>query len=154
MLTTYKFENKSISLLYIDISEVWNFFYWENNILYNIKFVLTLLKSYSLQKLWYNLHYSFLFLQIILQQTHTGAWNLHSCPKLSLQPVLSFSSFVYNSSINELKNMKLRENICFEIINWILYYWSFRNNLQMNTNDFFLKKYVLKKEKILMFFGK
>ena len=79
---------------------------------------------------------------------------LHSCPKLSLQPVLSFSSFVHNSSINELKNMKLREKICFEILNRILYYWGFRNNLQMKTNDFFLKNYALKKVKILMFFGK
>ena len=39
-----------------------------------------------------------------------------SCPKLKLQPVLSFSSFVHNSSINENKNMKLRENICYEMI--------------------------------------
>ena len=42
---------------------------------------------------------------------------LHSCPKLKLQPVLSLSYFLHNSSINEHKNMKLRENICFEIIN-------------------------------------
>ena len=41
---------------------------------------------------------------------------IHSCPKLSLQPVLLFSSFVHNSSINELKNMKLRGSICYEII--------------------------------------
>ena len=41
---------------------------------------------------------------------------LHSCPKLKLQPVLSFSSFVDNPAINEHKNMKLRENICYEII--------------------------------------
>ena len=67
---------------------------------------------------------------------------IHSCPKLTLQPVLSFSSFVHNSSINEHMNMKLRENICFEIINWILYYWGSGNNLHMNPNDFFLKNYV------------
>ena len=42
---------------------------------------------------------------------------IHSCPKLKLQPVLPFSSFVYNSSTNEHKNMKLREYICFEIFN-------------------------------------
>ena len=42
---------------------------------------------------------------------------LHSYPKLKLQPVLSLSSFVHNSSINEHKNMKLRESICYEIIN-------------------------------------
>ena len=59
-----------------------------------------------------------------------------------------------NSSINEHKNMELKENICFEIINSILYYRGFGNNLQMNINDFFLKNYVLKKEKILMFFGR
>ena len=79
---------------------------------------------------------------------------LHSCPKLKLQPVLSFSSFVHNSSISEHKNMKLRKNVCFEIINLIIHYWGFGNNLQMNANDFFLKKYVLKKEKVLMCFGK
>ena len=38
-------------------------------------------------------------------------------PKLKLQAVLSFSSFVHNSSINEHKKMKLREYICFEIFN-------------------------------------
>ena len=32
--------------------------------------------------------------------------------------------------------------------------WGFGNNLQLDAKDFFLKKYVLKKEKILMFFGK
>ena len=42
---------------------------------------------------------------------------VHSCPKLKLQLVLSLSYFLHNSSINEHKNMKLRENICFEIIN-------------------------------------
>ena len=79
---------------------------------------------------------------------------VHWCPKLKLQPVLSFSSFVHNSSKNEHKNMKLRHNICYEMIYWILYYWGFGSNLQMNTNDFFLKNYILKKEKTLMFFGK
>ena len=47
--------------------------------------------------------------------------------------------------------MKLRENICFEVINQILYYWGFGNNLKVNINDIFLKNYVLKKAKILMF---
>ena len=50
----------------------------------------------------------------MLSEAAIHASILHSCPKLSLQPVLSFSSFVHNSLINELKNMKLRENICFE----------------------------------------
>ena len=36
---------------------------------------------------------------------------LHECPKLKLQLVLSFSSFVHNSLINEHKNMKLRERM-------------------------------------------
>ena len=81
-------------------------------------------------------------------------FKIHWCPKLKLQPLLSFSFFVQNSSIDECKNMKLRENICFEIINWILHYWGFGNNLQLNTIDFFLKNYVLKKVKILMFLGK
>ena len=35
---------------------------------------------------------------------------LHLCPKLKLRPILSLSSFVHNSLINEHKNMKLREN--------------------------------------------
>ena len=32
------------------------------------------------------------------------------------QSVLLLSSFVHNSSINEYKNMKLRENTCYEMI--------------------------------------
>ena len=43
--------------------------------------------------------------------------SIHWCPKLKLHPVSSFSSFEHNSPINEHKNMKLKENICFEIIN-------------------------------------
>ena len=43
--------------------------------------------------------------------------NVHSRPKLKLQPVLLFSSFMHNSSVNEHKNMKLRENICYKMIN-------------------------------------
>ena len=50
--------------------------------------------------------------------------------------------------------MKLRENICYEMIYSILYYWGFGSILQMNTNDLIVKNYVLKKEKTLMFFGK
>ena len=42
---------------------------------------------------------------------------IHSCPKLSLQPALSFSSVVHSSSVNEHKNMKLRENFYYEMIN-------------------------------------
>ena len=38
-------------------------------------------------------------------------------PKVKLQTALLFSSFVHNSSINELKNMKLSEHICYEMIN-------------------------------------
>ena len=41
---------------------------------------------------------------------------IHWCSKLKEQPVLSLTSFVHNSSVNEHKNMKLRENICYEMI--------------------------------------
>ena len=54
---------------------------------------------------------------------------IHSCPKLKLRPFLPFSSFVHKSSINEYKNMKLRENICYEMIYRIFYYWGFGSNL-------------------------
>ena len=37
--------------------------------------------------------------------------------QLKGQPVLLLSSFVHNSSINEHKNMKLRENTGYERIN-------------------------------------
>ena len=107
----------------------------------------------KLHKIWQLVHRVFILL--LKEHEHYWRWavllvywtsdpiieahnfKIHSCPKLKLRPVLPFSSFVQNSSINEYKNTKLRENICFEIINWILYYWGFRNNLQMNTNDFF-----------------
>ena len=64
-------------------------------------------------------------------------------------------ALVHNSSINEHKNMKLKEIFmtCYERINCNLYYWGFRNNLQTNTIDFSLKKYLLRKGKILIFFG-
>ena len=52
--------------------------------------------------------------------------------------VLLFSSFVHNSWINEYNNMKLRENICYEMINWILHYCGLRNNLQTNNNEILL----------------
>ena len=64
---------------------------------------------------------------------------LHWSKQLKDQPVLLLSFFVHNSFINEYKNMKLRENTCYEKIN--LYYWSFENNLQMNTSDFVLNIY-------------
>ena len=63
---------------------------------------------------------------------------IHSCLKLKLQPVLSFSSFVHNSSINEHKNMKLKKCICYEIINWTLHYCGFGNNLLTNNDEIFL----------------
>ena len=56
--------------------------------------------------------------------------NKINCPaKVTVQPALLLSSFVHNSSINELKNMKLSEHICYEMINWILYYCGFGNSL-------------------------
>ena len=54
---------------------------------------------------------------------------VHWCSELKVQPALLLSFFVHNSSINELMSMKLREHICYEKINWILYYCGFRNNL-------------------------
>ena len=58
-------------------------------------------------------------------------WNMHiHCPpKVKVQGALLFSSFVRNSSINEFKNMKLSEDICYEMINWISCYSGFENNL-------------------------
>ena len=52
------------------------------------------------------------------------------CPlKVKVHPALLFSSFVHNSSYNELKNMKLSEHICYEMINWILYLCGFGDSL-------------------------
>ena len=41
---------------------------------------------------------------------------LHCPPKVQVQPALLFSSFGHNSLMNELKNMKLSESICYEMI--------------------------------------
>ena len=41
----------------------------------------------------------------------------HCPPKVKVQPALLFSSFMHNSSINEHISIKLRENICYQIIN-------------------------------------
>ena len=49
--------------------------------------------------------------------------------KIKEQPVLSFFVFVHNSSISGHKNMKLRENVFYEMINWILHYCGFGKNL-------------------------
>ena len=38
-------------------------------------------------------------------------------PKVKVQAALLFSSFEHNSSMNELKNMKLNEHIYYEMIN-------------------------------------
>ena len=43
--------------------------------------------------------------------------HMHCPPKAKVQSTLLFSSFVHNSSINELKNTKLGEYICYEMIN-------------------------------------
>ena len=42
---------------------------------------------------------------------------LHCPPKVKVQPALLFSSFDHNYSLNELKNMKLSEHICYKMIN-------------------------------------
>ena len=54
---------------------------------------------------------------------------IHCSPKVTVQPALNFSSFGHNSSINELKNMKLCEHIYYEMIKWILYCCGFGNSL-------------------------
>ena len=54
---------------------------------------------------------------------------IHCPPKVKIHLPLLFSSFVYNSLINELKNIKLSEHICYEMINLILYYCGFVNDL-------------------------
>ena len=43
-------------------------------------------------------------------------FNIYWCSKLKEHPVLYFYSFVHNSSINERKNSKLRENNCYKRI--------------------------------------
>ena len=72
---------------------------------------------------------------------------IHWSKQLKGQPVLVLSSFVHNSSINEHRNMKLRENTCYERINWNWYCWGFGNYLQMNTVEFFLKNIYWEKGK-------
>ena len=47
--------------------------------------------------------------------------NIHWSNQLKDQHVLLLSSFVHNSSFNEHKNMKLRENTSKEMVNWNLY---------------------------------
>ena len=42
---------------------------------------------------------------------------IHSLSKVKVQSALLFSSFVHNSSINELNNTKLSEHIFNEMIN-------------------------------------
>ena len=60
---------------------------------------------------------------------------MHWSKRLNDQDDLLPSSFVHNSSVKEHKNMKLRENTFYEMINWILHYCGFRNNLQANDNE-------------------
>ena len=62
-------------------------------------------------------------------------YELHWSKQLKDQPVLLLSSFVHYSSITEHKNMKLKENIFYEMINRILHYRGFRNNMQTNNNE-------------------
>ena len=50
-------------------------------------------------------------------------------PKVKVQSILLFSYFVRNSSVNKLKNIKLSEHICYEMINWFLYNCGFGNSL-------------------------
>ena len=41
---------------------------------------------------------------------------IHCPPKVKVKPALLFPSFVHISSINELKNIKLNEHICYKMI--------------------------------------
>ena len=50
--------------------------------------------------------------------------------------------------------MKLRENTFYEMINYILHYCGFRNNLQTNNNEILLKNTFSNKSEIGMVFGK
>ena len=54
---------------------------------------------------------------------------MHCPPKVKVQPVLLFPSFVHDSSMNKLKSMKLNEHIRYEMINRIFYYCGFGNSL-------------------------
>ena len=72
------------------------------------------------------------------ERTVYGHWS----KQLKDQPVLLLYSFVPKTSIKKRKKLKLRENTCYEKINSNLYYWSFGNNLQINTVEFFLKNYL------------
>ena len=56
-------------------------------------------------------------------------WKINCPPKVKVEPALLFSSFMHNSSVKKLKNLKLSEHICYEVINSILYYSGFENNL-------------------------
>ena len=49
--------------------------------------------------------------KIFVNYENFWAQLIHWCSKFREQPVLLFSSFVHNSSFNEHKNMKLRENV-------------------------------------------
>ena len=54
---------------------------------------------------------------------------IHCSPKIKAQPALFFYSFVCNSSTKDIKNMRLPEHICYEMVNLILYYFGFGNKL-------------------------
>ena len=76
---------------------------------------------------------------------------IHSYPKLKLQPVLPLSSFLRNSSNKEYKNMKLRENICYEMINEFCIIVALRIICKRITTKFVFKAYFLKRQNMNIF---
>ena len=65
--------------------------------------------------------YEYIFSYAILPNCFR-AFTFAHCPlKVKVQPALLFSSFVHNFWINEVKNIKLSENIYYVMANWILY---------------------------------
>ena len=56
--------------------------------------------------------------KIVCHQEFKICFEIMCCPpKIKLHSALLFYSFVHNSSIKELKNMKLSEHVYYELIN-------------------------------------
>ena len=74
-----------------------------------------------IQEIHLNSFYLSIFLICIMHTTKRNIQSilftyLYWSKQLKDQPILLLSSFIQNSSINEHKNMKLRENICYETL--------------------------------------
>ena len=75
--------------------------------------------------------------------------------EIKIKPVLSFSSFVHNSSINKHKNMKLFENIF--VMNWLIEFYitvALGIICKRIIKKFSLKSFLGKKVKYEWFFEK